>query len=72
MGIVSSRICSFIFPDSQQGVSLGWGDALLEISQEEPDVGLPLHSSEWSIAYSLGIASRNCLQVVLYCVLRLQ
>ena len=46
MGIVSSRICSFIFPDSQQGVSLGWGDALLEISQEEPDVGLPLHSSE--------------------------
>ena len=71
MGIVSSRICSFIFPDSQQGVSLG-GGALLEISQEEPDVGLPLHSSEWSIAYSLGIASRNCLQVVLYCVLRLQ
>lgn len=48
VGIVSSRICYFILPDSQQGVSLrGWGmgGALLEISQE-PDVGLPLHSSE--------------------------
>lgn len=47
VGIVSSRICSFILPDIQQGVSLkGWEGRLLEISQEEPDVGLPLHSPE--------------------------
>ena len=49
MGIVSSRIHSFILPESQYGVSLNGGGregALLEISQEEPDVGLRLHSPE--------------------------
>ena len=49
VGIVSSRIHSFILPESQYGVSLNGGGregALLEISQEEPDVGLRLHSPE--------------------------
>ena len=70
VGIISSRICSFILPDSRQGGSL-WG-ALLEMSQEGPGAGPPLHSPEWSVTYSLATAIKNCLQVILLCALRLQ
>ena len=44
VGIVSSRICSFILPDSRQGGSLQ--GALLEMPQEGPGERLPLHSPE--------------------------
>ena len=59
-----------LLPDSQQGGSL-WG-ALLEMPQERPGAGLPLHSPEWSVTYSLATAIKNCLQVILMCALRLQ
>ena len=44
VGIISSRICSFILPDSRQGGSLQ--GALLEMPQEGPGERLPLHSPE--------------------------
>ena len=59
VGIISSRICSFILPDSQQGGSLS--GALLEMPKESPGVGLQLHSPEWSVTHSLATASKNCL-----------
>ena len=63
VGIISSRICYSIVPDTQQG-----GYFLLEMPQEGPGIGLLLHSPEWSVA----TANKNCLCVILFYVLRLQ
>ena len=56
MGIISSRICLFILPDSQQSGSL-WG-ALLEMPQLGPGMGQPLHSPEWSVTHFLPTANK--------------
>lgn len=59
VGIISSRICLFILPDSQQSGS--WWGALLEMPQLGPGMGQPLHSPEWSVTHFLPTANKNCL-----------
>ena len=61
-GKPSSRIPSLILPHSWQGGSLPGsrvevGQALLQMPQKGPAVGLPLHSSEWSVTHSLATAN---------------
>ena len=57
MGIISSRICSFILPYIRLSVS-SWG-AFLEMPQEGPGPRLPLHSREWPVTHSLATANKN-------------